>query len=188
MAAERGRISLLAVVTIFVVVLASMQVGLAYSRGEILRTESLTPTEERLRADVWEAVNDARAARGLGPALRGTSPQRDAQDTASELTTMAYFEAPTAVGVRPGAVAELPNRKGLCYQVPAKLTVTDPAWNGGEDVSPEVSRAVAGDVTRLLESHEVDVLGRPNDHRHGLGVAVDGDVVYAVYRTCNLGY
>ena len=188
MNADSGRTSLLAVATILVIVVGGMDLGLAYSRGELLQSESLTSTEEGLRADVWAAVNERRAGRGLGPAIRGSSPQRDAQDTARELTAMDYFEKPTAVGLRPGAGTQLPNRKGLCYQVPLKLTVTDSGWDGGESVSPAVSRAVAGDVVRLLGSHEIDVLDRPNDHRHGLGVAVDGDVVYAVYRTCNLGY
>lgn len=187
MAAERGQISPLAIVTIFVVVLGSMHLGLAYSRGEVLQYEPPTGGEAQLQAAVWDAVNAERAERGLGPALRGSDPQRAAQDTARALVTMDYFEESTAVGVRtPGP--PLPNRKGLCYQVPVKLTVTRPEWNGGEDVSTEVRRSVAEDVIRLLASDEVDVLTRPNDHRHGLGVAVDGDVVYAVYRTCNLGY
>lgn len=187
MVAERGRISPLTIVTIFLVVLGSMHLGLAYSRGEVLQYEPPAGVEAQLHAGVWAAVNAERAERGLGPALRGSDPQRAAQDTARALVTTDYFGAPTAVGVRtPGP--PLPNRKGLCYQVPAKLTVTHSGWNGGEEISPEASRAVAADVTRLLASDEVNVLDRPNDHRHGLGVAVDGDVVYAVYRTCNLGY
>lgn len=185
MAAERGRISLLAIVTIFVVVLASMQLGLAYSRGEVLQPDPRTDVEAQLHADVWEAVNAERTDRGLDAAQRGSSPRRAAQSTARALVTMDYFRAPTAVGVRTTG-PPLPNRMALCEQVPAKHTVAHPGWNGGEGVSPEASRAVAATVTRLLA--EEGALGRPNDHRHGLGVAVDGDVVYVVYRTCNLGY
>jgi hypothetical protein len=186
MAAERGRITPLAIATIFVVVLGSMQLGLAYSRGEVLQPEPLTDVESRLHADVWAAVNADRAERGLDPAQRGSSPRQAAQATARALVTMDYFEASTAVGVRT-AGPPLPNRMALCEQVPAKLTVSHAGWNDGEDVSTEASRAVAAAVTRLL-ADEGGVLGRPNDHRHGLGVAVDGDVVYVVYRTCNLGY
>jgi hypothetical protein len=187
MAARQGRLSLLAVVAVFAVVLGSMQFGLAYSRGEILRQDPLTGAEEQLRADLRERVDAERAAAGLEPARRGEGPRGAAQETARALVGTDYFDAPTAAGLRPDGTA-LPNRKGLCYRVPAKLTVTHPGWNGGESPSRASSRAVATRLTGLLASAEVGVLHRPNDHRHGVGVAVDGDVVYAVYRACNLGY
>jgi len=188
MTARRGRLSPLAVAAIFVVVLGSMQFGLAYSRGEILRQEPLTDAEERLRAELRAAADAERAAAGLEPARRGESPRQAAQETARALVGMDYFGAPTGVGVRPDADPPLPNRKGLCYRVPAKLTVDHPGWDGGEDPSSAASRAVAERLVGLLGTANVGVLTRPNDHRHGLGVAIDGDVVYAVYRTCNLGY
>ena len=44
-------------------------------------------------------------------------------------------------------------------------------------------------MTRILarEGRTGDIY-RANGYAHGVGVAVDGDAVYVVYRTCNLGY
>lgn len=189
MASTRGRLSLLTIGTIFLVVLGTMQIGLQYSRGDLDR-EPLTDLERGLRADLWAAVDAERAERGLEPANRETSAQATAQDTARQLATTDYFEAPTAAGRRPTANQSLPNDVGLCQQRPVKLTVTHAGWttSGGGTVSPAVRRDVAAQLFELLDAGEVDLFDRPSDHQHGLGVVVDGDVVYAVYRTCNLGY
>jgi hypothetical protein len=104
---------------------------------------------------------------------------------------MQYFAEPTAAGLRTDANRTLPNRMGFCYQTPVKLTVTEPGWtpDAGRALSDEVTQAVAERVTDLLASVDgPDVISQSNEQKHGLGVAVDGDVVYVVYRTCNLGY
>ena len=136
-------------------------------------------------------LDAARAERGLDPAQRGVSARVIARSTASELAGMDYYRAPTAVGLRPETNPPLPNRKGFCYQLPAKLTVDRPGWpaSGEASVPPRTLRAVARDVVELFERHDgVDVLRRTNSHKHGIGVAIRGDVVYVVYRTCDLGY
>lgn len=179
MAAHRGGLGRLAIVAVFAVVLGTMQFGLAYSRGEILSQDPLTGAEERLHADLWGAVPNGRT--------RGSNPRGEGRARAGPHRTRPgrWSGGTTSDRRRP---PPLPNRKGLCYRVPARLTVTHPGWDGGEDPSRAASRAVAARLTELLAGAEVGVLTRPNDHRHGIGVAVDGDVVYAVYRACNLGY
>ncbi|WP_318570826.1 hypothetical protein [Salinigranum marinum] len=191
MASARGQLSLLAIVTIFLVVFGTMYAGVQYARGDLIDHEEPTAAEAQLRADVWTAVNAERADRGLDPAQRDTNTRIEAQSMARRLATIDYFTEPTAVGVRPGANESLPNRKGLCQRVPVKLTVDQPDGvpEAGRPLPDEVSRQIADRVVGLLASDpRSDVLSRANDQKHGIGVAVDGDVVYVVYRTCNLGY
>ncbi|PSP83242.1 hypothetical protein BRC83_07690 [Halobacteriales archaeon QS_1_68_17] len=110
-----------------------------------------------------------------------------ARNTSRRLARMDYFEVPMAVGVRPDR--RLPNRKGFCDQIPAKLTVTDPDWRADGPVPESVTREVAARATALLGSaDEYDVFARSNAFSHGLGVTVDGEEVYVVYRSCQLGY
>jgi hypothetical protein len=191
MATHRGGLSGLAIGAIFVVVFATMWGGVQYARGDLLDHEPPTELETQLRADVWDAVNEQRAARGLDPAQRDTATRQGAQETAVRLVTMEYFAEPTAAGIRADANRTLPNRMGFCYQTPVKLAVTEPGWSPDAEQPPSdgVTRTVAGRVTDLLMSvDEPTVVTQSNEQKHGLGVAVDGDVVYAVYRTCNLGY
>jgi hypothetical protein len=191
MASPHGRLSLLAIATIFLVVFGGMYAGVEYARGDLVDHETPTAAETQLRADVWDAVNERRADRGLDPAQRDASVRTEAQDTATYLTTADYFAGPTAVGVRTEGNRTLPNVKGFCYRTPAKLTVADPRWNddgSGRGLPAAVSREVADRAVDLLASDPSDVLSRSNDRKHGIGVAIDGDVVYVVYRTCSLGY
>ncbi|MFB6192285.1 MAG: hypothetical protein ABEI11_03070 [Haloarculaceae archaeon] len=187
----RGRLSYLAIGTIFLVVLGSMHLGVQYSRGELLEREPPSDLELDLRDAVRAAADAERADRGLAPARRETSTTVGAQAAATALAGMDYFAAPTAAGVRPAAGEPLPNGKGFCHQLPAKLTVSRPGWpaDGGEPVADATIRAVTGRLVELFDRADgVDALGRPNTYTHGIGIAVRGDVVYAVYRTCNLGY
>jgi hypothetical protein len=189
MAPAGGRLSLLAIGTIFLVVFGAMHAGVQYSRGELLERDPADPLEEQLRAELWVAVNAERADRGLDPAQRDASVRVTAQSTAGQLAAVNYYEEPTAAGIRAGTDG-LPNRVGLCDQLPAKLTVDHPGWTTDEeDVPAAVTRDVARRMTELLATGaEVDLVGRTNTYKHGIGVAVDGDAVYVVYRTCNLGY
>jgi hypothetical protein len=191
MASARGRLSLLAIVTIFLVVFGTMYAGVEYARGDLIDREEPSELERQLGDHVREAVDEARADRGLEPAQSDTSTRVEARATAVRLTTMDYFVEPTAVGVRPDADGSLPNTKGLCRRVPLKLTVTHPAWNASEGatVPDAVTRHVADRVVDLYANDAgTDVLGRSNAQQHGIGVAVEGNVVYVVYRLCNLGY
>lgn len=184
-------ISLLAITTIFVVVLGTMHVGVQYSRGEIERYEGPNAVESQVRSDVWTSVNAVRADRGLDPAQRDASTRTQARDTARWLANTSYFEEPTAAGVKPGTERSLPNRMALCRQFPLKVTVGDVDSRVGENATfpSSVSRSIASRVTDLLATaFDVDVLGRTNEHKHGVGVVVRGDAVFVVYRTCNLGY
>lgn len=195
MASSRGRISLLAIGTIFLVVFGTMHLGVQYASGELETYEEPTAEETALRAAVWGAVNERRAARGLDPAQRDAATRAGAQEAARQLATTGYFAEPTAVGIRPGANQSLPTM-GFCHLTPAKLT-TDPAdvpdataSDGSEPTADGVATsAVAERVVALLASDDGgDVFSRSNEHKHGIGVAVDGTIVYVVYRTCNLGY
>jgi hypothetical protein len=192
MTAVRGQISLLAIGAIFVVVFGGMYLGVQYAEGDLLHREPTGQLEEQLRDDLRATVDAERAARGLDPAQRDTSTRVAAQDTARWLATVDYFAEPTAVGPRSAANHTLPNGMGFCHQLPARLTVAEAGWPADADahstVPAPVTRAVAERATALLASAEVDAIGRTNSHKHGIGVAVDGDVVYVVYRTCNLGY
>jgi hypothetical protein len=206
MPSARGRISPLAIGAIFVVVFAGMHVGVQYARGDLLDRAAPTDRETRLRAQVWDVVDERRADRGLDPAQRDTSTRVGAQRTARRLAAVDYFEDPTAAGVRPAANDALPTPKGFCYRTPARLAVTASGWDAAPDgdgdeaaerthdhdrghASAAVVRRVAERIVDLFE-HDAgtDVLSRSNGQKHGIGVAVDGDVVYVVYRTCNLGY
>lgn len=191
MAARGAGLSYLAIGTILLVVVGSMHLGIQFSRGELLDREPPTALETELRDALRSAVDAARAERGLDPAQRGVSARVTAQATASELAGMDYYREPTAVGLRPETNPPLPNQKGFCYQLPAKLTVDRPGWSDGGEASvpPQTLRAVARDVVGLFARNDgVDVLRRTNSHKHGLGVAVRDGVVYVVYRTCDLGY
>jgi hypothetical protein len=191
MASQRGGLSGLAIGAIFVVVFTAMWGGVQYARGDLFDHEPPTDLETQLRTAVWDAINERRAAHGLDPAQRDTATRQGARETAVQLVTIQYFAEPTAAGLRPDANRTLPNRMGFCYQTPAKLTVTEPGWPPDVDRprSDEVTRAVADRVADLLTSIDgPDVVTQSNEQKHGLGVAVDGDVVYVVYRTCNLGY
>lgn len=191
MATHRGGLSGLAIGAIFLVVFTAMWGGVQYARGDLIDHEPPTELETQLRADVWDAVNEQRAARGLDPAQRDTATRQGAQETAVQLVATGYFAEPTAAGLRADANRTLPNRMGFCYQTPVKLTVTEPGWSPDADRPPseEVTRAVAGRVADLLASTDgPNVITQSNEQKHGLGVAVDGGVVYVVYRTCNLGY
>jgi hypothetical protein len=185
MASPGGRLSLLAVVTIFVVVVGSMHLGLQYSRGNLWEREAPSQLEADLRVAIQERVDAARAERGLDFAQHDAGVRVQAQQTAEQLRETGYFGAATAVGAANGSV---PNGKPLCRQVPAKYTVTHPDWNASGGVSEGAVRAVADGTVDLFGREDTDVLGVPNDHQHGLGVAVEGNVVYVVYRYCNLGY
>jgi hypothetical protein len=195
MASSRGRISLLAIGTIFLVVFGAMHLGVQYASGELETYEEPTALETALRAAVWDAVNERRAARGLDPAQRDAATRAGAQEAARQLVTTEYFAEPTAVGIRSGANQSLPTM-GFCYLTPAKLTteaplVTGATASGGSEPGADgaATGAVAERVVALLASDDGgDVFSRSNEHKHGIGVAVDGRVVYVVYRTCNLGY
>jgi hypothetical protein len=194
MASSRGRISLLAIGTIFLVVFGAMHLGVQYASGELETYEEPTALETALRAAVWDAVNERRAARGLDPAQRDAATRAGAQEAARQLVTTEYFAEPTAVGIRSGANQSLPTM-GFCYLTPAKLTTGAPlvtgeaASDGSEPADGAAPSVVAERAVALLASDGGgDVFSRSNEHKHGIGVAVDGRVVYVVYRTCNLGY
>jgi hypothetical protein len=190
MAGARGRLTPLAIGTIFLVVFGAMHLGVQHSRGELLDRDPPSELERQLHAELWAAADAARADRGLDPAQRDTSVRTAARETAGRLASVDYFAAPTAAGVRPEAEGMLPDRVGLCDRLPAKLTVTEPGWTPGDgDVPAALLRSVARRAVDLLASAgPVDLLGRTNTYKHGIGVAIDGDAVYVVYRTCNLGY
>lgn len=195
MASSRGRISLLAIGTIFLVVFGTMHLGVQYASGELETYEEPTAEETALRAVVWDAVNERRAARGLDPAQRDAATRAGAQEAARQLAATEYFTEPTAVGIRSGANQSLPTM-GFCYLTPAKLTtnatdVTGVTVSGGSASTADgvATGAVAERVVSLLASDDGgSAFGRSNEHKHGIGVVVDGNVVYVVYRTCNLGY
>lgn len=191
MASARGRLSLLAIVAVFLVVFGTMYAGVEYARGDLIDREEPSDLEQQLGDGVRQAVDEARTDRGLDPVQPDTSTRVEARATAVRLTAMDYFAGPTAVGLRPDADGSLPNTKGLCGRIPLKLTVVHPAWNAsdGGAVPEAVTRHVAGRVVDLYASDaETDVLGRSNAQQHGIGVAVEGSVVYVVYRLCSLGY
>lgn len=188
MARRPGGLGLLTISAIFVVVLGTMQLGVLYTEGKFPPRDPPSETEQQLRAAVWERVDAVRAERGQSPVDPDTGVQTTARATAVSLTERTYFDpdAPTAVGLQPDQA--LPESKGLCRRLPAKLTVDDPDW-GPDGVPPAVRTAVATRVVALLaENGPPDLLDPADGEQVGLGVAVDGDTVYVVYRACSLGY
>lgn len=184
---DQGQLSPLAIGVVFAVVIAMMNLGVQGWEQDTLEYEPPTDLEQRLRDAIWEEVDDERAERNRTAAIRGSSPRGTAQTTARELTTRAYFDAPTAIGLQSGEAA-LPNAKGFCDRVPAKLTVNASGW-GDRSVSNETIHAVGDRVVDLFGTHtEQPIILRSNEFSHGMGVAVDGEQIYVVYRTCNLGY
>jgi hypothetical protein len=189
MGADRGQLSRLAIAAIFIVVIGTMHVAVQYSRGEILHRESPTDLETDLRAAIWNRLDAERVERGFEPAARETTVRVPATETARTLLERDYYGTRSAVGVRE-TEEPLPNRQPLCSQVPVKYTVSRPGWNatGDRGVPDAVVADVADELVRQFGRAAVDVTAIRNDHRHGIGIAVDGNVVYAVYRYCNLGY
>lgn len=184
--ARGDRLSLLAIVTIFLVVIGTMHVGIQYSRGELFDHELASDLESDLRTAMWTRIDSERAELGRDPAQREANIRLEAQNTARQLQRMDYFGTDTAVGVPDGR--SLPNEQPLCQQIPAKYTVTAEEWMPSGNVSEKTVQDVANRTAALFAREGLDVYRVPNDHRHGLGVAVDGNVVYVVYRYCNLGY
>jgi len=181
----RGGLSYLAIGTIFVVVLGGMWAGIQYSEGELLDREQPTDLEQQFRAAMWDLTTDDGGGGGQDVSVRVT-----AQETATELAAGEYFASETAVGLPGDTPDPLTKTKGLCSRTLVKLTVSDPIWNGSGAAVPEpVARNVTGQVVRLLDEHGARAdFSRAVEDQRGIGVAVRGNTVFTVFRTCNLGY
>jgi hypothetical protein len=186
---DQGQLGLFTIGIIFAVVFAAMTLSLQGWKDSYREYDQPSDLEQRLRAHAWAAFDEARADRNLSDATRGSSPQTAAHMTAQALVERDYFENGTAVGRQPGQ-PQLPNAKGFCQQVPATVTVDRPDWNttDGQRIGNETTRAVADHIVGLFADHDRPTFTRSNTFSHGFGVAVDGSEIYAVYRTCNLGY
>lgn len=195
MARRSGALDSLDIAALFIVVFALMYGGVQLSKGELLPEDRNDPREEQLRFALWSAINEDRAERGnvqLDPNKTDTSNAHGVQDVAERLAAVDYFDNATE-GSPSTATTSRPNVLSgtvLCSQVPAKTTVTDPAWNDTDrdervpnDVADGVARRLA---TLLLEGDGASVLYREDNYSNRIGLEIDGSEVYVVYRSCTI--
>lgn len=172
--ATGGRLDALTIAAVFVVVFAGMYAGVELREGELLPPDTTTAEEDRLRTAVWGELDERRAARGLAPMPRDRFVRGVAQDTVEAVVA----RDPGGTGT-PGAtvdVAGLPNGRLFC----SRTVVAVPAANG--TATPGTAAAVA-DALAAAEGSEA-IYRSPARFRAGMGIAVHGETVYAVYRSC----
>lgn len=189
MGTRRGGLDKLTIGAIFVVVFAGLYGGALLWEGELLPPDTTTEAEDDLRDAVWAELNDRRAARGEEPMPQDRGARSIAQDTVDTLlaertTTDRNGSRESAeddeFGATPGSDGRLPNTRPYCAQVPARTEVTN--------LSSKPRNVTAEAVADALErADDTGILSRPpSNFRNGLGIAVRGDTVYVVYRSCEL--
>lgn len=169
MVARGGQLSLLTIGAIFLVVFGLIQGGAQLAEGELLPETTTTESEERLRAAVWDELNERRAAAGHAPMPRDRFVRGIAQGTTDDLVAaLAADDGNRTVGEVP-----LSNSRLHCTQVP--VAVPHGEVNGTAAAVATALEAAAGPV----------VLSRsPALFDAGMGIHVREDVVYVVYRSC----
>jgi len=169
MANPSGDLGPAAIGVVFLVVLSTMFVGVHYARGDLFPTERPAARTVALREAVWTAINRRRAAWGLRPISRNerVGPLPPAVKAASLLPG-----GENASGAAGGSVVGSgPDGGGFCH----RLVVSVPRQ--GADLGDRIAaRLAAEDAQGLLRWRNVNKVE--------LGILVNGDTVYASYRTC----
>jgi len=195
MARRSGALDPLDIAAVFVVVFALMYGGVQFTRGELLPEDRNDARETQLRYAVWDALNDNRTEQGyavLDPNDTDTDKAHGVQDVAERLAADGYFGNvseghPTD---EPAAQSAVTTGTVLCEQAPAMTTVTDPAWNdtaSDERVDGDLADSVGARLaTLLLKGYGPDVAYRGPSFSNRIGLEVDGQQVYVVYRSCTV--
>lgn len=162
----------LAVGVIFFLVFALMYNGLPLSLAEFAPRDTTTDAEDRLADAVWAELNDRRTASGLSTMPSDRFAGGVAQDTTDALAAAAGPGDPGAA-VRN---VSLTNHRLECTQIPVGVT---------RDPEASTAETAARIADAFAATDRQPVFDRPKTRfRAGLGVAVEGDRAFAVYRSC----
>jgi len=174
MASQRGGLSPLTIGAIFLVVFALLQGGVQFSNGELLPADTTSDREDSLRDVTWNELNEKRAARDLAPMHRDRFVRGIAQDTTDTIADRASAERPAEDPI--GDDRSIPNHRLVCTQVPAAVHVENGTATG--DTAAAIADAIetADETNALFRSR--------SQFRTGIGIAIESDTVYAVFRSC----
>lgn len=160
-----------AVGVIFFLVFAIMYNGVPLSLAEFAPRDTTTDEEDRLADAVWADLNEHRTAGGADPMPADRFTAAVAQDTTDDLATSVGGGAP-ATAVRNATLA---NRRLECTQVAVGVTLD----------GASTAEAASHLADAFAATDRGPVFDRPTTRfRAGLGVAVEGDRAFAVYRSC----
>jgi hypothetical protein len=176
MASHAGQLDLIDIGAIFVVVFLAIAGVVQFSEGELLPPDTTDEREDRLRAAVWQELDERRITQERDPMPRDRFIRGIAQDTTDTLLEDWPDGDTSGFPGRPNAT--LPNHRLFCTQLPVRVRV-------GNVSSPPSEATVTAVADAIAAADEDDVRFRPATRfRAGMGIAVRDGIVYVVYRSC----
>ena len=187
MARVGGQIPLSSIGVIFVLVFAGMYGAVQFAEGDLLSENPADIREREVANALWTIVSSWRADRNLQSATRVERVRIEAQETAELLESEGRSIDAVAAGPASKDSTSLPNGHAECDQLATSVAVPPPGYDdvATKTVSMQVSEDVAAKAfAKLRTVDSAGVLDRSSRSMNGVGVAIDGDRAYVVYRSC----
>lgn len=184
MSRAQGQFTLFTIVVIFLMVFVGMFEAYEYAQDPDLPTDTADEQERAARAAIWASVNEWRSANGRYQAPRTDEVEIAAQTTAELLAENASIMGPVASGTGIQAGFVLPNAGARCTQYATVVPLSDLGASGDDLTAAHRDRLGDRALEDFRSVDEISVLTRPTWANNGVGVAIQDDNVYVVYRSC----